>query len=168
MLEPTRTSSSPSLKSKVYTPLESRRTSFSFKREVYDAWVLHLLRIDETSNQFMWYFLDVRHGTVSTESKMPHDFPCHSIAVACLNRLYVLVGDDGSFRSNEEGSLPGAIKSVFCFDLDKPDEGWTKAPSMLFGRLRPSSVAFNGKIYVFGGSVEHFAEVFDISQDSWA
>lgn len=78
----------------------------------------------------------------STIQNMPSRIHESAITVPFDSNIYLIGGFDRHGRSI----------SSFCFDTSRPDYGWREIPKMLVGRERPSAVAFNGKLYVFGGA----------------
>jgi RNA polymerase sigma factor (sigma-70 family) len=83
-------------------------------------------------------------------------------AVALDGKIYAIGGIDNP---------PGPAKSFHPPEVyDPATDTWTELPDMHFRRKHPSSVAVNGKIYVFGGSDENklpLAAVEEFTPEDW-
>lgn len=82
--------------------------------------------------------------------------------------IYVLGGTNHNSEDSAEFSF---LKDVFCFeDSDNNlEKSWENVSYMLSTRSCPRSAVLDGKIYVFGHSIEGgFAEVYDTSNRRWA
>ncbi|KAF7143655.1 hypothetical protein RHSIM_Rhsim05G0014400 [Rhododendron simsii] len=93
--------------------------------------------------------------------------------------VYVL---GGAFVDPENKKRCLFSPKVLCFNINRPEWGWIEASEMLSPRFKPKAVAFEGKIYVFGGNNITFgrmtkkaeatpggpwAEVFDPVINKW-
>ncbi|OMO65867.1 Kelch repeat type 1 [Corchorus capsularis] len=100
---------------------------------------------------------------------MPPEVLYCSAAVACSNQIYVLGG-----VCKLDTTCPDKVygihshNSVFYFDGNNPEKGWSDVPPMQLGRAFHSAVTLGSKIYVFGGSSTS-PEYLDINdlKSSW-
>ncbi|OMO65790.1 Kelch repeat type 2 [Corchorus capsularis] len=126
--------------------------------------------LDDGKLRYDWYILNVEEGTISPTLRrmLPEALYC-SAAVACSNQIYVL-----GAACKLDTTCPDKVydiqshSSVFYFDGNNPEKGWSDVPRMQLGRPFHSAVALGSKIYVFGGSSTS-PEYLDINdlKSSW-
>lgn len=98
------------------------------------------------------------YGTGWTvKATMPSPPKADGSAAVYNGKLYVFGGYD------QTGGDPRAE----TYEYDPPTNTWTQKASMPTARWGPIAVEFNGKIYVFSGTVPDVNEVYDPVLDSW-
>ena len=93
--------------------------------------------------------------------------PMHDFGTAVVDKTIYFMGG--------KNTLGIPLKTVVSLDLENTQEGWKTMPQMKVARKSPSATVAQGKIYVFGGSVDvplstivlASCEVYDPNTKRW-